>query len=115
LLNYGFRFFKNGKLFDAGQEIAQVKVWKGAQSTLPVVAHGPVYVAYPRGQHDALTTSAKLPDSLIAPVKKGKRLGALSVKYNGKTLTRVPLYAGATIQQGGLIHRWTDDVLMLFQ
>ncbi len=115
LLNYGFRFFKNGKLFSAGQEIAQIKVWKGAQSTLAVVAQGPVYVAYPRGQRDSLTTSANLPTALTAPVKKGKRLGRLSVKYNGQTLTQVPLYAGAKIEQGSLIQRWTDDVLMLFQ
>ncbi|AWN14383.1 D-alanyl-D-alanine carboxypeptidase family protein [Salinisphaera sp. LB1] len=115
LINYGFRFFDDGKLFDKGKEISQIRVWKGAQSELPVVAHGPIYVAYPRGQRDALSTSAKLPGHLTAPVKKGERLGTLSIKYNDKTLKEEPLYAGKSIAKGGYVTQFMDDILMMFQ
>lgn len=115
LLNYGFRFFDNDKLFDKGKEISQIRVWKGADSKLPVVAHGPVYVAYPRGKRDSLSTSAELPDHLSAPVKKGERLGTLSIKYKDKTLKEEPLYAGKSIAKGGYISQFIDDILMLFQ
>ncbi|MGN8199973.1 D-alanyl-D-alanine carboxypeptidase family protein [Salinisphaera sp. RV14] len=115
LLNYGFRFYNDTKLFDNGKEISQIRVWKGAQSELPVVAHGPVSVAYPRGQRDALSTSAKLPGNLTAPVKKGERLGTLSIKYNGKTLKEEPLYAGKSIAKGGYVTQFIDDILMMFQ
>lgn len=115
LISYGFRFYKNGKLFDAGKEISQIRVWKGAETELPVVAHGPVWVAYPRGQKNSLTTSAELPSHLSAPVKKGERLGTLSIKYNDEVLKEEPLYAGKTIAKGGYIRQLTDEVMMLFQ
>ncbi|HET7314254.1 D-alanyl-D-alanine carboxypeptidase family protein [Salinisphaera sp.] len=115
LISYGFRFFNDGKLFAAGQEISRIRVWKGAENELPVVAHGAVYIAYPRGQRDSLTTSAKLPSQLTAPVKKGERLGTLSIKYNDKTLKEEPLYAGKTIAEGGYVTQFVDDILMMFQ
>lgn len=115
LISYGFRFFNQGKLFDKGKEISQIRVWKGAESELPVVAHGPVYVAYPRGKRDSLTTSAELPGHLTAPIKKGERLGTLSIKYNDKTLKEEPLYAGKSIAEGGYVTQFIDDILMMFQ
>lgn len=115
LISYGFRFFDNGKLFGKGKEISQIRVWKGKQSKLPVVAHGPVYVAYPRGKRDSLSTRAELPGQLTAPVKKGERLGTLSIKYNDKTLKKEPLYAGQSIAEGGYVTRAIDSILMMFQ
>ncbi|MES1925816.1 D-alanyl-D-alanine carboxypeptidase family protein [Salinisphaera sp. T31B1] len=115
LLNYGFRFYENGHLFDAGKQIAEIRVWKGDQTMLPVVADGAVNVAYPRGQRDALTTSAELPSHLSAPVNKGDRLGTLNVKYDDQILAEVPLYAGANIAEGGIFRQLTDEVMMMFE
>ncbi|MDA3920652.1 MAG: D-alanyl-D-alanine carboxypeptidase [Salinisphaera sp.] len=114
LISYGFRFYQDGKLFDAGKEISQIHVWKGSETELPVVAHGPVWVAYPRGQKDSLATSAELPSNLTAPVKKGERLGTLAIKYNDKVLKEVPLYAGKSIAKGGYIRQAIDEVRMMF-
>ncbi len=115
LLNYGFRFYENGHLFDDGKQIAEIRVWKGDQTMLPVVANGAVNVAYPRGQRDALTTSAELPSHLAAPVSKGDRLGTLNVKYDDQVLAEVPLYAGADIAEGGIFRQLTDEVMMMFE
>ncbi|MES1941936.1 beta-lactamase [Salinisphaera sp. T5B8] len=115
LLNYGFRFYESGHLFDAGKQIAEVRVWKGDDTMLPVVAKGAVDVAFPRGQRDALTTSAELPSTLLAPIKKGERLGTLEIKYGTKTLAQVPLYAGKDIERGGIFRQLTDEVMMMFE
>lgn len=115
LISYGFRFFEDGKLFDAGKEISQVRVWKGDANQVPVIAHGPIYVAYPRGKRDSLSTSAELPGHLTAPVKEGERLGTLAIKYNDKTLKEEPLYAGQSIGKGGYVSQLIDEVLMMFQ
>jgi len=115
LLNYAFRFFETGKLFDSGKQISELRVWKGDQTTLPVVADGAVNITYPRGQRDALTTSAELPSHLSAPVKKGDRLGTLNVKYNGELLEGVPLYAGKSINEGGIFRQLSDEFWMLFE
>lgn len=115
LLNYGFRFYESGHLFDAGKQISEVRVWKGDNTMLPVVAKGAVDVSFPRGQRDALTTSAELPSQLMAPIEKGERLGTLEIKYDDKVLSEVPLYAGKTIERGGIFRQLTDEVMMLFE
>ncbi|RJS94640.1 D-alanyl-D-alanine carboxypeptidase family protein [Salinisphaera sp. Q1T1-3] len=115
LISYAFRFYQQAELFKPDAQISKVRVWKGEQSDVPVVAHGAVTVAYPRGKRDKLTTSAELPGQLTAPVKKGERLGTLAVKYNDKTLKEVPLYAGETVPTGGYIRQAIDEVLMMFQ
>ena len=115
LLNYGFRFFETGRLFDEGKEISEVRVWKGDDTMLPVVAKGAVDVSFPRGQRDTLTTSAELPSQLLAPIKKGERLGTLEVKYDSEVLAQVPLYAGKDIERGGIFRQLTDEVMMMFE
>lgn len=115
LLNYGFRFFETGRLFEAGKQISEVRVWKGAETTLPVVAKGAVDVTYPRGQRDALTTNAQLPSQLLAPIEEGERLGTLEVKYDTETLAQVPLFAGKAIERGGIFRQLSDEVMMMFE
>lgn len=115
LLNYGFRFFKTGQLYAADEVITKLRVWKGGSKMLPVVAKGPVHITFPRGRRDQLTTTARLPDTLMAPVHKGKRLGSLRIKYGQQLLLSEPLYAGKTIAEGGIIRSLVDEVLMMFQ
>lgn len=114
LLNYGFRFFETGKLFAAGEAITELRVWKGESKMLPVVADGAVHITYPRGHRDQLRTTAELPETLTAPVKQGERLGTLNIQYGEQLLETVPLYAGKTIAEGGIIRSLVDEVLMLF-
>ncbi|MDN5937044.1 MAG: D-alanyl-D-alanine carboxypeptidase [Salinisphaera sp.] len=115
LLNYGFRFFDTHKLFDADTAITRVRVWKGAEQMLPITAQGAVYVTAPRGRADDLTTTAKLPARIIAPVKKGKKLGTLQVRREGQVLNNIPLYAGKTIAAGGMLRSMIDEFWLLFQ
>lgn len=114
LLNYGFRFFRTGRLYDDGEAITTLPVWKGDADQLPIVAKGPVHITYPRGRRDQLTTAAELPADLVAPIEAGQRLGTLSIKYGSRVLLSVPLYAGETIDSGGFFGNLIDSVLMMF-
>jgi len=114
LLNYGFRYFRNGTFVKAGQSVTQVQVWKGDTDNVPVVTHGKVVAAYPRGHRQQVNVTARLPKTLVAPIKKGKKLGTLTFKYGNQVLKRTPLYAGQKIGQGSLFSRLVDDVLMMF-
>ena len=115
LISYAFRFYQEAELFGADKQIAQIRVWKGDETQVPVVAQGAINVAYPRGKRDKLTTSAELPATLSAPVEKGERLGTLAIKYNDQVLKEEPLYAGKTIAEGGYIRQAMDEILMMFQ
>ncbi|WP_111747916.1 D-alanyl-D-alanine carboxypeptidase family protein [Salinisphaera orenii] len=114
LLNYGFRFFENGTFAKSGQSIAKVTVWKGDADRVPAVAQNKVVVAYPRGKRDDVKVSAKLPQSLTAPIQKGQKIGTLTIKYNDKLLKQKPLYAGKEVGEGGLFSRLIDAIWMMF-
>ncbi len=114
LLNYGFRYFRNGTFVKAGQPVTHVQVWKGDADNVPVVTHTNVVAAYPRGKRKQVQVSAQLPNSLVAPIAKGKKMGTLTVKYGNHVLKRAPLYAGKKIGQGSLFSRLVDDVWMMF-
>lgn len=114
LLNYGFRFFRTGRLYDPGEVITELPIWKGDADAVPVVADGAVHITYPRGRREQLTTTAQLPQTLVAPVQEGQRLGTLNIKYGQDLLLSVPLYAGKTVNEGGFFGNLVDSVLMMF-
>ncbi|HET7312870.1 D-alanyl-D-alanine carboxypeptidase family protein [Salinisphaera sp.] len=113
LINYAFRFYRNGVLWPAGQPVKRMRVWKGDADQVAVMAKGPVNVTYPRGQRDALVYRARLPVHLIAPIHKGERLGELRILYNERLLKDVPLYAGATVGPGNVVTRVYDDLRLM--
>lgn len=114
LLNYGFRFFRNDAFVEAGQKVAEVKVWKGAADSVPVTTSGKVVISYPRGKHDAVQASARLPESLTAPIEKGRKIGRLTFKYNNEILKSMPLYTGKKVAEGGFFSQLVDSIWMMF-
>ena len=46
-----------------------------------------------------------------APVKKGQKLGTLTVRTGGKVFREVPLIAGSDIERAGLLGIFTDIAL----
>lgn len=115
LLNYGFRFFQTYKIFDAGHSVAQATIWKGASDQVALVADGAVHVTAPRDNREALSTSAKLPSRIVAPIEKGEKLGTLRVAYQGKTMQETPLYASEAVPAAGIIGRVIDELWLLFE
>lgn len=96
LLQYGFRYFETLKLYDAGQEIVQVKVWSGARDRLSLGVLEDVYVTIPRGKRDALAAELEFGEVIEAPVSAGQEVGALRLSLDGQ-----PLRRGAAAATGG--------------
>src|SRR5690625_3492392 len=44
LIDYGFRFFKTRKLYDAGKQLAKLRVWKGEEKYVEAGLAAPLYV-----------------------------------------------------------------------
>lgn len=115
LLNYGFRFFDTYKIFDAGQEIAEATIWKGASDKLPLVADGAVYVTAPSDGRNKLTTNAALRSRIVAPVEQDEQLGILTIAYQGETVRKTPLYAAEAVPAASIVGRMMDEFWLLFQ
>ncbi|MDA3914293.1 D-alanyl-D-alanine carboxypeptidase family protein [Oleiagrimonas sp.] len=114
LLNYGFRFYETHKLYDAGKALASPRLWKGKADSLALGLSEPAIVTVKRGQYSELKANMEIPDPLIAPFKKGQKVGTLNVTLHGKSVLKAPLVALADAPQGGFFTRLWDSILLWF-
>ena len=114
LLNYGFRFYETHKLFAPGKPLATPRLWKGASDTLPLGVASDVLVTVKRGQYDKLKATMDIPATLIAPFRKGQKVGTLHITLDGKPLQSAPLIAIDDAPQGGFFSRLWDSILLWF-
>jgi D-alanyl-D-alanine carboxypeptidase (penicillin-binding protein 5/6) len=98
-----------------------VPVYGGRAGTVPVTTPRPVEVLVRRGTHPTFEVSARLGGPLVAPVRRGQILGALTVRREGRVVAASPLVAASGVDRGGpasrvwgylrylavvLFHRW---------
>jgi len=110
LLTYGFRFFENNRLYEAGKPLATPRVWQGQTSTIPVGLVNDLSVTTPRGQYDKLQASIEITDNLKAPIQKGQQVGRVKVVLNGEEVASAPVVALQEDPRGGLWTRMTDSL-----
>ncbi|MCL2677790.1 MAG: D-alanyl-D-alanine carboxypeptidase [Clostridiales bacterium] len=100
LLNYGFSQYEYVNLYKAGDVLGEVKVNKGAQDSVTLVAGKDVGVLQKKGEQSELTARLVHRPYLNAPVKKGDAVGEIVVLKNGLELERAPLLAGEDVAKG---------------
>ena len=112
LLNWGFRFFETHKLYDAGKQVAQQKVWKGQTNEVQLGVAEPLLVTLPRGKYDQLKPMMDVPTVLVAPIKAGQAIGTVKVMLDGKVIAQRPLVAISAIEEAGFFKRLWHELLM---
>ena len=115
LLNYGFRFYETHRLYGAGDRLTRARVWFGTTKDVSLGLADDLFVTIPRRQYDALDARTELDPDLRAPLAKGEKVGEVVVELNGEVVTRQPLVALATVQEGGIWRTVVDNVLMLLE
>ncbi|MFN2338075.1 MAG: D-alanyl-D-alanine carboxypeptidase family protein, partial [Gammaproteobacteria bacterium] len=114
LLNYGFRFFETHKLYEAGNELTQARVWKGALEQAPLGLGEDLFVTIPRGQYDRLDASMTLDSRILAPVQNGQTLGNVHVRLGEHLVAERPLLALAGVEEGSIWQRLVDEARLYF-
>jgi D-alanyl-D-alanine carboxypeptidase (penicillin-binding protein 5/6) len=109
LLNYGFRFYESHKLYTANQALAQIRVWKGANTKADVGVLDDFYVTIPRNRYQELAATLELDNHLMAPVTKGQQGGMVKFTLAGKELMQRPLVILTSIEAGGFVRQLIDD------
>jgi len=112
LLNFGFRFYETRKLYEAGQPIAAPRVWKGSRETLPLGLEEALYLTVPRGRFSDLKADLNLHKTPIAPIRKGARVGSLSITLDGELIKETPVVALAEVDEGNLWRVLVDSAIM---
>lgn len=115
LLSYGFRFYESNKLYAAGENINQARVWKGELEQLGVGLLEDLYVTIPRGQYKSLDAVMEINKNIEAPVEKGQQLGMVRVLLNNDEILSRPLVALQAVDKGSFWQRTKDQIIKLFQ
>lgn len=105
ILEWGWREFDNFTLFKAGETVDNLPVWLGVTPTVPAVVQDQVKITMTHDQKQKMKVSYKADAPVPAPVKKGTRLGTLTITAPGLQTLELPLLAGADVEQLGLFGR----------
>lgn len=97
LLDYGFANY--AIMNDANQDkpVSMVKMMKGTENELGAMASGQLQVLLPKGKQNMVKKEIKLPDSILAPVKQGQKIGQIEYVLDNKSLGSVDLIAQKNI------------------
>lgn len=116
LLHYGYRAFDAVKLYDKGQALSQLKIFKGTQATVGVGFTQDLILSLPKGlAGDRIKAEVKSVQPLIAPVRQGDKVATLTLTLDGKPYAEMPLVALADVPVAGLLGRTWDSIKLWFQ
>ena len=115
LLNYGFQAFDTLQLYQSGQPVSSLRVWKGAQDQVSTGFIADHYLTVPKGRADKLAVTMSAAEPLTAPVTKGQRVGMLKVAFEGKPIGEFPLVSLQDVAPANIFGRAWDTVRLWFK
>jgi D-alanyl-D-alanine carboxypeptidase (penicillin-binding protein 5/6) len=117
LLHYGYRAYDAVKLYDKGQALSQLKIFKGAQSTVGAGFTENFVISLPKGASsgDHLKVEVASRQPLIAPVQKGDTIATLRLSVVVQLYGEYPLMALADVPVAGIIGRAWDSLKLYLQ
>jgi len=115
LLNYGFQFFETVKLYPANQAISMLRLYKGQTSEVKAGFPRDFYVTVPRGSGKRIQVRMITQQPLLAPIKRGQKLGTLNLSIDGATIGDYPLQALENVEVAGILGRGWDNILLMFK
>ena len=114
LLEWGLKRFENKKLYQTGEVIENANVVMGQSAQVGLSVDEDVFLTLPKMVGVNITIQVKYDGPVIAPVKKGRELGALEIAIPGmETITR-PLYAAEDVGELGLFAKTLAKAKLLF-
>lgn len=122
LLSYGFRYFETLKLYEAGQQLNEVRLWAGASDTVKLGTAEDVFITIPRGRRSALKAEMEFDEVIKGPVTSGESFGQLRITLEGKPILQdsergkilaPDLVALESIEEAGFFGRLWDALMLL--
>ena len=115
LLNYGFQFYETYRLYQKGQTVATLPVYKGSENSVKTGFTHDVFLSLPKGYyaHAKVTLTSRQP--LLAPLIPGQAVGTVTVNVEGKPLVTLPLQSLENVNVAGLFGRTWDSMKLWFK
>jgi D-alanyl-D-alanine carboxypeptidase (penicillin-binding protein 5/6) len=115
LLNYGYRFFKTRRVYAAGEQISEARIWMGQSESLGLGVAEDLYLTLPRDSFDSLQSTIEVADYIRAPMRIGQKLGRSVLMADNQIVGEVPLLALQKVEQGGIFLRMKHSIQRYFQ
>jgi D-alanyl-D-alanine carboxypeptidase/D-alanyl-D-alanine carboxypeptidase (penicillin-binding protein 5/6) len=115
LLNYGFENFDSILLYRANQPVKVAELYRGARSSVSMGFAQDFHVLIPRGSASRIKGEVITRQPIIAPVRRGERIGTLRLSLDGKPLDDYPLVALHSVSVAGLFGRGWDTIRLFFE
>ncbi|MBI2706936.1 MAG: D-alanyl-D-alanine carboxypeptidase [Proteobacteria bacterium] len=113
LLNWGFNYFKNYKIFAKGDVVDVVDVWGGTEKTIPLVSSQDIIMTLPRNQRKDLQVKVSYDSPLAAPLKAGDQVGIIEITLPGKDVQKIPLHVGKGVDKAWFHQRIGNSISYL--
>ena len=115
LLNHGFLFFDQVRLYEKGKTVSALPVWKGSENTLRTGVAEDLRISVPKGMGDRLKAEMLSLQPLVAPISAGQRVGTIRVSLDGKPVGEYAAVALENLAVAGFFGRIWDTVRLWFQ
>lgn len=114
LLNYGFENFDSILLYRAQQPVKVVNLYRGARASVSMGFAQDFHLLTPKGSATRVKAEVITRQPIIAPVRKGQRIGTLRLSLDGKPLGDYPLVALHNVSVAGIFGRGWDTIRLFF-
>lgn len=114
LLNWGFSYFKNYKIFGKGDVVDVADVWNGTEKSVPLVASRDIVFTLPRSLRKDLQVKVVYDSPVAAPLKAGDQVGTIEVTIPERGVEKVPLVVAKDVTIAGPVERINNSIYYLF-
>lgn len=110
LLTYGFDNFT--KLHPGYPAPRAVGVWDGKEGAVMIAPKTTPTVVVQKSETARIAATVAQAREVLAPVRRGDELGAVTVTMNGRSIERVPLLAQRGVAKGGFVKNAVDSTAL---
>ena len=114
LLNYGFENFDSVRFYRAQQPVKVVNLYRGARASVSMGFAQDFHVLVPRGSASRLKAEIITQQPVVAPVRKGQRMGTLRLLLDGRPIGDYALVALHDVAVAGVFGRGWDSIRLFF-
>lgn len=115
LLNWSLQAFDTPKLYNGGEVISQVKVYKGSTKAVDIGFLDDVYITIPHDTGKNVKPILETLQPVLAPIEKGQVLGNLKVMKDGKIIAEKDVVALTGVEEGSWLRRMWDAIVLWFK
>lgn len=114
LLDWGYANFAAVPIVNQGTVVERLKVNKGIEKEIQLIASQDLNLIVPKGQNKNLQKKIVADSSISAPIVQGQKCGELIVIKDGKELGKIDLLAEKSVPKAGLIQIFQTMLTNMF-